>query len=288
MMRQMQLHRLSPGTQKSYAQSMTDLAKYYWRAPHWRAPDQLTPDDIRAYLHYLLEERKLAFSTCNVTAAAIRFFYVETLGWTPFQLNLPPRTDVQRLPRVLSVEALERLFASISNPKHRALLMTTYSAGLRVSEVVRLQITDIESDPSRMLIRVHQGKGNKDRYTLLSRRLLHELRAYWRIDCHRPWLFPGRDPKRHMPSDTARKLYNQALRQAGLRQGNGIHTLRHSFATHLLDAGIDPRTIQLLLGHRSIQTTTRYLHVSRRHLRNVRSPLDLLCFQDVDLDALVE
>ena len=116
MMRQMQLHRLSLGTQKSYAQSITDLAKYYWRAPHWRAPDQLTPDDIRAYLHYLLEERKLAFSTCNVAAAASRFFYVETLGWTPFRLNLPPRTDVQRLPRVLSVEALERLFASISNP----------------------------------------------------------------------------------------------------------------------------------------------------------------------------
>ena len=129
---------------------------------------------------------------------------------------------------MLSVEALERLFVSISNPKHRALLMTTYSAGLRVSEVVRLQITDIESDPSRMLIRVHQGKGNKDRYTLLSRRLLHELRAYWCIDRHRPWLFPGRDPRRHMPSDTARKLYNQALRQAGLDQGNGIHTLRHA------------------------------------------------------------
>jgi site-specific recombinase XerD len=283
MMHQMQLHRLAPGTQKSYAGAITDLARYYWRSP-----DQLTPDEIRAYLHHLLEERKLAWSTCNVSAAAIRFFYVETLGWSPLQLNLPPRTDVQRLPRVLSVEALERLFPSISNPKHRALLMTTYSAGLRVSEVVRLQITDIESEPSRMLIRVHQGKGNKDRYTLLSRRLLHELRAYWCIDRPRPWLFPGRDPKRHMPSDTARKLYNQALRQAGIDQGNGIHTLRHSFATHLLDAGVDPRTIQLLLGHRSIKTTARYLHVSRRHLQHVRSPLDLLCFQGVDLDALAE
>ncbi len=283
MMYQMQLHRLAPGTQKSYANAITDLARYYWRSP-----DQLTPDEIRAYLHHLLEERKLAWSTCNVSAAAIRFFYVETLSWSPLQLNLPPRTDVQRLPRVLSVEALERLFASISNPKHRALLMTTYSAGVRVSEVVRLQITDIESEPSRMLIRVHQGKGNKDRYTLLSRRLLHELRAYWRLDRPRPWLFPGRDPRRHMPSDTARKLYNQALRQAGIDQGNGIHTLRHSFATHLLDAGVDPRTIQLLLGHRSIKTTARYLHVSRHHLQHVRSPLDLLCFPGVDLDALVE
>lgn len=288
MMREMQLHRLSPGTQKDYAKAITNLAKYYWRAPHWRAPDQLTPEDIRAYLHHLLEERKLAFSTCNVAAAAIRFFYVETLGWTPMQLNLPPRTDSKRLPQVLSVEALERLFASISNPKHRALLMTTYAAGLRVSEVVRLRITDIESDPSRMLIRINQGKGNKDRYSLLSSRLLHELRAYRSIDRYRPWLFPGRDPKRHMTRSTAQKIYNRALRQVGIGQGSGIHTLRHSFATHLLDAGVDPRTIQILLGHRSIRTTARYLHVSRRHLQHVRSPLDLLCFQGVDLDALME
>ena len=153
MMREMQLHRLVPGTQSAYANAITNLAKYYWRAP-----DQLTPQDIRAYLHHLLEERKLAFSTCNVAAAAIRFFYVETLGWRPFDLHLPPRTDSKRLPHVLSVEALERLFASVANPKHRALLMTTYAAGLRVSEVVRLQITDIESDPSRMLIRINQGK----------------------------------------------------------------------------------------------------------------------------------
>jgi site-specific recombinase XerD len=189
-------------------------------------------------------------------------------------------------PQQLSVEALERLFASVSNPKHRALLMTTYSAGLRVSEVVRLQITDIESDPSRMLIRINQGKGSKDRYSLLSYRLLHELRTYWRIDRYRPWLFPGKDPKRHMTSSTAQHLYNQARRQAGIDHGSGIHTLRHAFATHLLDAGVDPRTIQLLLGHRSIRTTSRYLHVSRRHLQHVRSPLDLLCFQGVDLDAL--
>jgi site-specific recombinase XerD len=286
MMREMQLHRLVPGTQTAYAKAITNLTQYYWRAPHWRAPDQLTPDDIRGYLHYLLEERKLAFSTCNVAAAAIRFFYVETLGWTPFNLNLPPRTDSKRLPQVLSVEALERLFASISNPKHRALVMTTYSAGLRVSEVVRLQITDIESDPSRMLIRINQGKGNKDRYSLLSQCLLHELRAYWSIDRYRPWLFPGQDPKRHMTSGTAQNIYNRARRQAGIDQGSGIHTLRHSFATHLLDAGVDPRTIQLLLGHRSLRTTARYLHVSRRYLQHVRSPLDLLCFQDVDLDAL--
>jgi integrase/recombinase XerD len=139
-----------------------------------------------------------------------------------------------------------------------------------------------------MLIRINQGKGSKDRYNLLSQRLLDELRAYWRLDRYRPWLFPGQDPKRHMTSGTAQNVYNCARRQAGIDHGSGIHTLRHSFATHLLDAGVDPRTIQLLLGHRSIRTTARYLHVSRRHLKHVRSPLDLLCFQGVDLDALTE
>ena len=283
MMQQMQLHRLAPGTQQLYAKAITDLACYYWRSP-----DQLTPDDIRAYLYHLLQERQLAWSTCNVTAAAIRFFYVETLDWSPFKLNLPPRPDHQRLPQVLSVDEVERLFASTRNPKHRALLMTTYSAGLRVSEVVRLQVTDIESDPGRMLIRVNQGKGNQDRYTLLSTRLLQELRAYWRLERHKPWLFPGHDPKRHMPSGTAGKIYNRARQRAGIDHGSGIHTLRHCFATHLLDSGVAPRTIQVLLGHGSLKTTARYLHVSRQRLAHVRSPLDLLCFPEANLAPVAE
>ena len=133
--------------------------------------------------------------------AAIRFFYVDTLGWTPMQLNLPPRPAQKQLPRVPSVEQLEHLFVTTDNPKPRALLMTAYAAGLRVSEVVRLQIKDIESDPSRMLIRINQGKGNKDRYSLLSERLLVELRAYWRIECPRPWLFPGSKVQWHRPED---------------------------------------------------------------------------------------
>jgi len=223
-------------------------------------------------------------------AAAIRFFYVDTLGWTPIELNLPPRPAQKQLPRVLSVEQLERLFDTTDNPKHRALLMTAYAAGLRVSEVVRLQITDIESDPSRMLIRIHQGKGNKDRYSLLSERLLLELRTYWKIQCPRPWLFPGSKAHQPMPAGTAQKVYNQARARAGVEQsqGSGFHTLRHSFATHLFDAGVDPHTIQLLLGHRSIKTTLKYVHVSHRHLMQVRSPLDLLCFESANLKALME
>ena len=273
MLQQMQLHRLAPGTQQLYATAITDLARYYRRSP-----DQLTPEEIRAYLHHLLEERKLAWSTCNVTAAAIRFFYVETLDWLPLKLHLPPRPAYQRLPQVLSIGDVERLFTSTCNPKHRALLMTTYSAGLRVSEVVRLQVTDIESAPERMLIRINQGKGKKDRYTLLSSRLLQELRAYWRLERPSPWLFPAHDPKHPMPSGTAGKIYDRARRRAGIAHGSGIHTLRHCFATHLLDAGVEPRTIQVLLGHSSLKTTARYLHVSRQQLAKVKSPLDLLCF----------
>jgi integrase/recombinase XerD len=283
MIKQLQLHRKSQGTQDQYVNAIYQLAAYYKRSP-----DQLSSREIRRYLHYLLTERQLAWSSCNVVAAAIRFFYVDTLGWTPIELNLPPRPAQKQLPRVLGVEQLEHLFAATDNPKHRALLMTAYAAGLRVSEVIRLQPGDIESDPSRMLIRINHGKGQKDRYSLLSERLLVELRAYWRIECPKPWLFPGSKAHQHMPSGTAQKIYNQARGRAGIEQGSGIHTLRHSFATHLFDAGVDPHTIQLLLGHRSIKTTLKYVHVSRRHLLHVKSPLDLLCFEAANLKALME
>jgi integrase/recombinase XerD len=283
MIEQLQLYRKAPGTQEQYVQAIAQLAAYYKRSP-----DQLTPQEIRRYLHYLLTEKQLAWSSCNVVAAAIRFFYVDTLGWTPIELNLPPRPAHKQLPRVLSVEQLEHLFATTDNAKHRALLMTAYAAGLRVSEVVRLQLIDIESDPSRMLIRINQGKGNKDRYSLRSERLLIELRAYWKTDCPSPWLFPGSKANQPMPSGTAQKVYNQARARAGIEQGSGFHTLRHSFATHLFDAGVDPHTLQLLLGHRSIKTTLKYVHVSRRHLIHIKSPLDLLCFESANLKALME
>jgi site-specific recombinase XerD len=179
---------------------------------------------------------------------------------------------------VLSVEELHRLCTATRHPKHRALLMTTYAAGLRVSEVVRLHVTDIES--ARMFIRVNQGKGNKDRYTLLSTRLLAALRASWKL-CRPPrWLFPGRRLTEPMPSGTARKIYERARQRAQLQRGSSIHALRHSFATHLLDAGVDPRTIQVLLGHRALATTVRSLQVRRQHLGTVRSPLDLLSFPE--------
>ena len=269
MIRQMQLERLAPRTQEAYVAAVAGLAKFYWCSP-----EQLSPEQIRAYLHHLLVERQLAWSSCNQVACGLQFFYIKTLGWEPLQLNLPRRTRRSQLPHVLSTEELQRLFLSAKTPKHRALLMTTYAAGLRVSEVVHLRLTDIESD--RGLIRVNQGKGRKDRYTLLSARLLAELRAYWKLERPAPWLFPGQDRDKPMPIASAQRIYYHAKRAAKLQHGKGIHTLRHSFATHLLEAGVDPRTIQLLLGHRSLDTTTRYLRVARTHLANIQSPFDLL------------
>jgi site-specific recombinase XerD len=152
--------------------------------------------------------------------------------------------------------------------------MTTYAAGLRVSEVVRLTLTDIES--ARGLIRVEQGKGRKDRYTLLSTRLLTDLRAYWKLYRPAPWLFTGRDPRAPLPIGTAQKISYHAKRTAGITHGHGIHTLRHGFATPLLEAGVDVRTIQMLLGHQALDTTTRYLRITRQHLATVHSPFDLL------------
>ena len=274
MIRDMQLHRLSPITQRIYLRAVWDLAAFYRCSP-----DRLQSEHIRAYLHHLLVDRKISWSACNQVISGLKFFYTQTLDWTAFQLNLPSQTKRKRLPQVLSVEELQRLFSVMRRPKHRVLLMTTYSAGLRVGEVVRLQLRDIESD--RMLIRVNQGKGQKDRYTLLSSRLLAELRAYWKLQQPPQWLFPGRDLSQPMAVRTAQQVYMTARAKADLQHGPGIHTLRHCFATHLLEAGVDPRTIQVLMGHRSIQTTMGYLQVTRAHLGNVRSPFDLLHFDDL-------
>ncbi len=178
------------------------------------------------------------------------------------------------LPEILSSDELERLFTVMTNQKHKTLLMTAYAAGLRVSELVNLKVTDIDS--KRMMIRVQQGKGRKDRYTILSERLLKELRIYWKM--YRPslWLFSGRDPEQPLPSGTAQKIYYKAKERAGIKKGKCIHTLRHCFASHLLEAGVDLRTIQMLMGHSNIMTTTVYMYVTRKHLSSAQSPLDLL------------
>jgi site-specific recombinase XerD len=269
MIRDMQLRRFSDRTQETYLRGVRDLAKHYMRPP-----DQITDREVQDFLLHMLNVRRLSWSTCNIHVSALKFFYATTLGRTSTSLAIPPRRTEQRLPEILSEQELKRLFGVISNLKHRALLMTTYAAGLRVSEVVRLKITDIDSD--RMMIRVEQGKGNKDRYTTLSPRLLNELREYWKQYRPSHWLFSGHDPDQPMPADTAYTIYIKAQLKAGIHKAGGIHSLRHAYATHMLEAGVDLRTLQVLMGHRSILTTTRYARVTRKNLGSPDNPCDLL------------
>lgn len=269
MIKEMTIRNFSPRTQEAYLSAVAGLAKHYRQSP-----DKITKGMIREYLLYLMQERKLAWDSCNVAVSGLRFFYTHTLGKKSMSLSIPPRKRVTQLPEILSSEELDSLFGALSNQKHRTLLMTTYSAGLRLSEVVHLRVTDIDS--KRMMIRVKQGKGRKDRYTVLSERLLTELRAYWKI--YRPpvWLFYGTKKTRPLTDRSAQSIYYQAKKKAGITKGKGIHTLRHCFATHLLESGVNLRTIQMLMGHTSIMTTMTYLQVTRKQISSTQSPLDLL------------
>ena len=269
MINEMTLRRFAPNTQKSYLGSVTGLARYFNQSP-----EKINKDMVEDYLLHVMQERKLTWGSCHAIVTGLKFFYTQTLGLDSMSLNLPPHKKVHQLPEIFSSEELEHLFTVLSNQKHKTLLMTAYAAGLRVSELVNLKLADVDS--KRMMIRVQQGKGMKDRYTILSKRLLKELRIYWKM--YRPslWLFNGRDPEQPLPSGTAQKIYYKAKDRAGIKKGKGIHTLRHSFATHLLEAGVDLRTIQVLMGHSKIMTTTIYLQVSRKHLSSTQSPLDLL------------
>jgi len=268
MIHELELHRKSPRTIEAYVTAVAQLAGHYGRSP-----DRITLEEVRDFLHHLIAERKLAFSSCNQKLAGIRFFYRQVLGQERFDLRVPSKRS-GKLPEPLGRREVERLLNASGNAKHRVLLMTCYATGVRVSELVHLRVEDIHSE--RMQIHVRQGKGAKDRYTLLSPRLLEQLRAYWRTCRPRPWLFLGRDGRGPLPVGTAQKIYYAAKRRAGIERGHGIHTLRHSFATHLMEAGVDLPTLQRLLGHTSLATTAKYLHVTNKHLRGVRSPLDLL------------
>ena len=265
----MLLRRFSLKTQEAYVAAVTGLARHYKQSP-----EEITKQMIQDYLLYLMQKRKLSWSSCNVAVSGIRFFYTQTLGMDSMYLSIPPRKKDNKLPEILSMEELERLFAALTNQKHRTLLMTTYAAGLRVSEVVGLKLTDIDSE--RMMIRVQQGKGRKDRYTILSERLLKELRIYWKMYRPSSWLFHSTTREKPLSDRSAQRMYYHAKDVAGIQKGKGIHILRHCFATHLLEAGVDLRTIQMLMGHKSITTTMGYLQVTRKQLSSTQSPLDLL------------
>jgi site-specific recombinase XerD len=256
-------------TRETYLAAVTRLARHYHRSP-----DQLSPDEVQAYLVHMLREEHLAWSTCSIAVHAFRFLYHTTLGRPAATFTIPGPKHHQTLPEILSPAEVRRVIEATVTRKQRALLATTYGAGLRVSEVVALQLRHLDAD--RMCLRVEQGKGGKDRDTLLSPRLLEELRAYWRQYRPAVWLFAGRDGKHPLDVSTAQKFYYTAKLRAGITKRGGIHALRHAFATHLLEAGTDLPTIQRLLGHGDIGTTMRYLHLARRTILKTTSPLDWL------------
>jgi site-specific recombinase XerD len=272
---EIQLRGFSLHSQDSYVRCVTGLARFYHRSP-----DQIGDEEIKAYLLHLLREKKLAFSSLIVAVSGLRFFFGNILHRPTKEIEqaLPRMKKPVLRPKLYSVQELERLFEWPGlNRKHRALFMTTYAAGLRVSEVCQLRVADLLSD--RHQIHVVQGKGKKDRYTLLSPRLLVELRSYWRLYRPKDWLFPSPVyPDRHVTDDAAQRAFTEAVERAGLPDRGGIHSLRHSFATHLLEAGVDPLTLQRLLGHSRLSTTTTYLHVRQERLDQVASAMDLIDF----------
>ncbi len=272
MIRDMQLKGLDPDTQKAYVSGVAGLCRYC-KTP----PDRLSEEEIRAYLHYLITERKLSQSYVNQVYSGLKFLFQTTLKRDWVEWGIPRAKKAKKLPVVLSTEEVQRLIDRTNNLKHRTLLMVIYSGGLRLSEAIGLKLSDIDSD--RMLIRV-RGKGQKERETLLAQEALKALRVYWRTNPSRDWLFPGERPDAPLHARTVQKVFEQACRRAEIQKRASVHSLRHSFATHLLDNGVDIRFVQQLLGHTSIRTTTVYLHVTTRDLTRIRSPLDLLGDED--------
>ncbi|WP_334189438.1 site-specific integrase [Noviherbaspirillum sp.] len=268
MIADMQLRGLAPRTQKAYLAVVEQLAGYYHQSPAY-----LTQNQIHCYLLHLIEERKLAWSSTNQAACALRFLYHTTLHQPDTYCCIPARKTAAKLPEILSPDEVARLLDACLLLKHRALLMTTYAAGLRVSETCALKVDDIDSE--RMMLRIEGGKGGRDRYSLLSPLLLATLRQYWRAERPRHWLFAKGNGSGPIDVSHARKAFYRAKQRAGIHKEGGIHSLRHAFATHLLEAGVDIHTIGRLMGHDKITTTARYLHL-RQQQAKTNSPLDLL------------
>lgn len=262
---------LSERTGRTYLRHVADLTRHYGRAP-----DSLTVPEVEAYLAHLRQVRHMTLGSLATVVTALRFFYEVTLGRSRADFGIPAPKQPSKLPVVLSRGEVARLLAQSLHRRDHMLLLTTYAAGLRVSEVVGLQVAHLDS--ARMVIRIEQGKGRRDRYALLTERLLTALRAYWRVFRAAPWLFPGQRPDQPMSVRTASRAYHAAKARAGITKRGGIHALRHAFATHLVERGADLHTVQCLLGHRHIETTTRYLHLAPHALGRRGAPCDLLDF----------
>jgi site-specific recombinase XerD len=269
MERDLRIRGYSPCTIGCYLDRVKDYVRYYMRPP-----DELTLEDLYDYQFHLTAERQVSWAFFNQTVCALRFFYRATLQKDWEVQAIPYQKTGRRLPSVLSREEVARLLGGVENLKHRALLTTGYACGLRVSEAVHLHVHDIDSQ--RMTVRIEQGKGRKDRYVMLAPSLLTLLRDYWREYRPQSWLFPGDGPAQPLSSHSAQKVFRKALERAGLRKPASFHALRHAFATHLLEGGTDIRTVQVLLGHRSLATTQKYTHVSENFLHQTQSPLESL------------
>ncbi len=270
MIEDMQVRNLSPQTQACYVQQVSLFARHFKKSP-----EILGPEEIRSYQVYLTNEKKLAPGSILIAVAALRFFYKVTLhkDWSVEEV-IPTPKKPQKLPIVLSPEEVRHFLSCVASPKHRTILTTCYAAGLRISEAVRLKPTEIDSQ--RMVIRVEQGKGQKDRYVMLSPKLLEILRNWWRLEKPKPWLFPSNIPGRHLTRFAVEDACQEARRASGISKPISPHSMRHAFAVHLLEHGVDVRRIQLLLGHRSLATTARYLKIATSQVCSTTSPFDLL------------
>jgi site-specific recombinase XerD len=274
MLEELQRRNYAQHTTRSYIRTVEEFARHFNCSP-----DRLGPRHIREYQAELFEKRKLSAGSVAVRLAALRFFYSKTLkkGWSIADTPYPKKDH--RLPAILSQEEVAQLIQAASTSFHRTLLMTLYATGARNAELTRLKFSDVDS--KRMVIHIQGGKGRKDRDVMLSSKLLEELREHWHRLRRKPrvWLFPGdHDHCADHPIDTKTVWHacQRAAQRAGIQKGVHPHTLRHCFATHLLEAGADLRTIQILLGHNDLKETTRYLHLSQRHLHAAASPLDSL------------
>jgi site-specific recombinase XerD len=269
MQEELQRRNYSEITSVCYLRHVADFAKFFGRSP-----DSLGAEEIKQFQLHLIHEKKLSWSTYIQATAALRFLYVKTLGQAFMAEKIPYPKRPRFLPTVLSQEEVKRLLDATTSLKHRALLMALYGAGLRVSEACNLAVTDIDS--SRMVIHVRQAKGRKDRDVMLSPLLLDTLRQYWKQRRPKRWLFPGAKADKPITTKAVFLMIRKAATRAKITKTVSPHVLRHSFATHLLESGTDVRTIQLLLGHKDLETTVVYLHVSQHHIKNTLSPLDAL------------
>ena len=269
MVEDLRIRNYSPRTIDTYVRCVAAVARHFRKSP-----DVLSPEEIRSYQVYLVERKRVSWAFLNQTVCALRFFYKVTLGKERVVKHIPFAKRERRLPVVLSHQELASYFRAIGNVKHRTILMTMYACALRLSEALSLQIRDIDSE--RMVLKIRQGKGKKDRYVPLSETLLDQLRMYWETSRPAPWLFPGKYPDQPLSPSGVQRVARRASLEAGLRKGVTTHTMRHCCATHLLEAGVDLRTIQELLGHSSLTTTSLYLHIATRALQTSRGPLDLL------------